>query len=257
MPLIEYHYRSDALNRDTTVDVLLPEKLPADDCPVVTLLHGMHGSYDSWLRKTCIERFAAKRGIAVIMPDGANSFYQDMKYGEKYFTLIASEIPERMRNTFGFSAKREKNFIAGLSMGGYGAFHTALCLPWQYAGAASLSGSLDLRLRNVNPEKWPLCKAIWGEDFLQTVPGSDADLMHLFESFPDASPAPKLFFARGTEDPLYPMHRNMIEALQKRGDRFNWTAEEGPGAHNWIFWNDWIGRALDAILPEENLKTPV
>jgi putative tributyrin esterase len=45
---------------------------------------------------------------------------------------------------FHLSDKREDNFIAGLSMGGYSAFKSALRCPEKYIAAASLSGVLDI-----------------------------------------------------------------------------------------------------------------
>ncbi len=246
--IAELHFRSACLDKDTAANVFLPDAASAADCPVVTLLHGMHGNYDSWLRKTHLETIFRGREIAILMPEGGNSFYQDMKYGEKYFTFITEEFPDLMRRTFGFSDKRENNYIAGLSMGGYGAFRTALLLPERYAGAASLSGCLDMTTRLKDARKHANAVLVWGEDFEKTVPGSDSDTIHLVRNFPADKPAPRLFFACGTEDPLYYAHVNMRAALEERKDVFDFVCEDGPGAHNWVFWDAWIERALNAII---------
>ena len=249
MSFAEFHFRSACLDRETAVNVILPNDLPAGECPVVTLLHGMHGSYDNWMRKSNIETLAFFRKIAVVMPEGNNSYYQDMVYGERFFSYISEELPAVMRRTFGFSADREKNYIAGLSMGGYGAMRTALLLPERYTGAASLSGALDMVRWIAKPQKVPYAIRIWGEDYAARVPGSDADLFHLFRTFPKDKPAPKLFFACGTEDALYQAQKDLVPILESRKDVFDYTVKEGPGVHNWLFWNEWIGPALDAILP--------
>lgn len=78
------------------------------------------------------------------MPSAQLSFYSNMASGGCYLDFIAEELPKTMREFFHFSDKRENNFVAGSSMGGYGAFKLALTKPEQYAAAASLSGSLDL-----------------------------------------------------------------------------------------------------------------
>lgn len=65
-------------------------------------LHGLSDNYSIWARRTSIERYAQDRGICVVMPDGARSFYTDMKYGGKYYTYIAKELPQIIRSVFPF-----------------------------------------------------------------------------------------------------------------------------------------------------------
>ena len=72
-----------------------------------------------------------------------------MEYGKKYWTFVSDELPQIARSFFHLSDKREDNFVAGLSMGGYGAFKLALNHPDRFAAAASLSGALDIRSRTL------------------------------------------------------------------------------------------------------------
>lgn len=138
MALLTAQFRSNALAQDTSITVILPDTTPADDIPTLYLLHGMHSDFTGWERKTNIERYAIDRKIAVVMPDGGNSFYHDMKYGKNYFTYVTEELIAYTRRFFRLSHKREKTFICGLSMGGYGAFYLCLRRPDLYAGCASL-----------------------------------------------------------------------------------------------------------------------
>ena len=140
MALLTANFRSAALSHDTAVNIILPEGSPEEDFPTEFLLHGMHGDHSSWVRKTCIERYAAERRLAVVMPVGENSFYADMKYGKKSFTYVSEELGDYVRKIQRLSRKRERTFVCGLSMGGYGAFKLAMKKPEQYAAAASLSG---------------------------------------------------------------------------------------------------------------------
>ena len=82
--------------------------------------------------------------LAVVMPAVHLSFYTDMAYGGKYWQFISEEVPAVVRDMFPLSSEREDNFVAGLSMGGYGAFKLALTYPERYAAAASLSGAVDI-----------------------------------------------------------------------------------------------------------------
>ena len=63
------------------------------------------------------------------MPSGENSYYLDIKSGKNYETYITKELPAIILYMFPVSKKRENTFIAGLSMGGTGAFVLAFPLP--------------------------------------------------------------------------------------------------------------------------------
>lgn len=241
MACLTVNFRSYALNHDTQITVILPENGPADDIPTLYLLHGMHGNNTSWVRKSNIERFAQEHKLAVVMPEGENSFYADMKYGKNYFTYVADELVAFTRRMFRLSDKREKTFIAGLSMGGYGALKIALRRPEVFAGAASLSGCLDIAT-HVQTCRWEHeAVAIWGEDYKNVVPGSDSDLFHLIRNFPEDKPHPKLFVTCGRQDYLYGESTAFKELMATdAGKGFEFHYDEGDGVHNWEFWDHWI-----------------
>ena len=78
MALLELNYYSKALKSSTVVNVILPERPKSDkaagwepDAPYKTLylFHGLSGNQNEWLRQTCIERYAAKYNLAVVMPN--------------------------------------------------------------------------------------------------------------------------------------------------------------------------------------------
>lgn len=205
MALITVNFRSTVLSQETAVNIVLPEGCAEEDIPTVYLLHGMHGDHTSWCRKSNIERYAAERRLAIVMPDGENGFYTDMKYGKKHYTFVSEELVNYTRKVFRLSRRRERTFVAGLSMGGYGAFRLALTKPEQYSAAASLSGCLDIIARLDDCPWKNEATAIWGEDFASSARGTDSDLMYLLDRYrehPDAQ-RPRLFAACGTEDMLY------------------------------------------------------
>ena len=125
MAIFRCEYRSSALEATTCFNVILPEGC-TEDIPTVWLLHGLSGNQDDWLRFSSIERYANERRLAIVMPYGGDSFFCDMKYGGRYYTHLADELPAYIRRVFPLSAKREKNFAAGLSMGAYGALKLVL-----------------------------------------------------------------------------------------------------------------------------------
>src|SRR5438105_15742137 len=120
MGFLDVHAYSEALGVQVNFHVLLPQQTRAQ-FPVLWLLHGLSDDHTIWLRRTSIERYAAEKNLAVVMPAAGRSYYQDMANGARYWTFLTEELPAMCRAWFPLSSRREENFAAGLSMGGYGA----------------------------------------------------------------------------------------------------------------------------------------
>lgn len=262
MALFQCDFYSDTLRVSTSMNVILPQKKEAigmsgasfaDKYPVLYLLHGLSDDHTAWVRKTSIERYATAKGIAVVMPDVSRSFYTDMKRGYKYWTFVTEELPQLARSFFPLSERREDNFVAGLSMGGYGAFKVGLSFPDRYAAAASLSGALNIAAREDDPGDLfhPLeAENIFGS--AQEVRGSANDLFYLAEQLSrHDGPKTQLFQCCGTEDFLY--HDNRQFLAHATGLGLDVTYEEEPGTHEWGYWDTKIQRVLDwlPLSPQE------
>ena len=92
---------------------------------------------------TRIQAWAEANDLAVIMPSGENRFYlDDEKSGELYGEFIGKELVEFTRKLFPLSDKREDTFIAGLSMGGYGAIRNGLKYAENFGCVIGLSAAL-------------------------------------------------------------------------------------------------------------------
>lgn len=84
---------------------------------VITLLHGFTNDGDDWVNKSAALRYAGENSLALIIPDAANSFYNDMAAGPAYYTWLTEELPMLLRRMVNLPAEREKNAVCGLSMG--------------------------------------------------------------------------------------------------------------------------------------------
>jgi len=60
-------------------------------------------------------------------------------------------LPRYLADVFDLCTPEEDTFIAGVSMGGYGAFKAALLHPELFCAAASFSGFLSLEFLRANP----------------------------------------------------------------------------------------------------------
>jgi len=250
MAFIQCNFQSNALIMETQINVIIPEKLRdvkrEGGFPVLYLLHGLSEGNTAWYRKTSIERYAEKKGIIVVMPWAGKSFYTDMKFGEKVFTYISEELPKFCEQMFPISNKREDRFIAGLSMGGYGAFKLALCKPDFYFATASLSGALDIvpamnKLQAVSP-KPVSAAAIYGVDEIPS-PEQD-DLFVLIDNLvKNKGTLPAMYMICGTEDFLYEDNLKFAKHLEKLGIKAKIRWE--PGDHEWGFWDKYIQEVLE------------
>ncbi len=252
MALLHLHFHSDVLGMAMSADVILPQKNTSligmrtetsEHFSTLWLLHGLSDDHTIWQRRTSIERYAAERGIAVVMPAAHKSWYCDMKYGGAFFTYITEELPALCRSFFrGMSADREYNVIAGLSMGGYGALKAALTYPDRYRAAASFSGALDIAayVHGKKEENEPGWYSVLGD--FDKVEGSRNDLFRLAEQNAAVSLHPSLYLWCGTEDPLLSANRRMKEHLDALGLAPAYS--ESAGSHSWDCWDVQIRRAL-------------
>lgn len=108
-------------------------------------MHGGTEEHTIWIRKTSIERYVDGKNVCIIMPAVDWSFFADMVHGNNYFTYLTEELPDLIHDIFNTSVACEDNYVAGVSMGGYGAFKLALNYPDRYSKVASIFGSLDLK----------------------------------------------------------------------------------------------------------------
>ncbi len=241
MALFQTHFGSTTLGLQCSANVILPDRRPraARPLPCLWLLHGLSDDHTTWQRHTSIERYVASYQIAVVMPAVERSWYADMKHGLKYWTYLSEELPLLMRQYFPLSEKRRDNFVAGLSMGGYGAFKLALNLPDRFAAAASLSGALDLNAVWMSRERREHLRLIVDRN----PKGTANDLLHAATSLVRSrQPRPRLFQWCGTEDFLLADNQRFRDRVRKIGLKVDYS--EGPGDHSWNSWDEQIQKVI-------------
>ena len=259
MAFFQMAYFSDALGMCTNVDVILPESakgligMKTERTPTyktMFLLHGLSDDHSIWMRRTSIERYASERGLAVVMPAVTKSWYTDTAYGDNYFTFVAKELPRVCRSYFrGMSEAREDTFVAGLSMGGYGAAKVALTCPETFGGFASLSGCLNLFGHSRPMDKsW---QGIFGYEYtdMAQLAGTEHDTVHLLDTFAEKGyPFPKCYIWCGTEDHLIHSARVFKAKMDSLG--YGCTYAESEGNHSWQWWDLHIREAMDVFLAD-------
>ena len=222
------------------------------DYPVLYLLHGLSDNHTIWCRRTSIERYAADYEVVVVMPNGERGFYTDMAEGYRYWTMLSEELPQIVRNLFPVSTKREDTFVAGLSMGGYGALKLALRCPERFAGAVALSPVTDPRgwfADGSRPEMHEELTRIFGSE--ERIVANGDDLFTLADDLLATSkPKPRILQVCGTEDGLLPENHRFRDYLEKKHFP-GYCYMEDAGSHTWEFWDHYIQDGLRFLLEKE------
>lgn len=224
MALATIDFFSHTLGMDTSMTVLLPEPrgqapvaAPNRKYPVLYLLHGHSDDHTAWIRKSLIELLVREHDIMVVMPTTHRGFYCNGKAGHHYFDFMSQELPVVVENFFPASSKREDRYVAGLSMGGYGAFRLALSCPDRYAAAGSLSGAMfPFEAGELSDEGavFPVAdfrqnlESIFGSP--QQFAGSENDLVHAASQLEaHGGNKPRLYMCCGQQDFLYELNKKI------------------------------------------------
>ena len=213
MGLFRGEFYSQKLRMTTQLYVIFPD--PSNDVTplwtgeprVLYLLHGLAANASEWTRFSKIEYYAKKYNFIVIMPEVQRSFYCTARYGPDYFGYVADELSELCKTWFRLPEARASTFIAGESMGGYGAVKVALRRPECFAACASLSGVMDYAamVERVRKGEWPdvLSQELDALHGMGMPPDPQEDLFQLLRVRANDPGRPGLLQICGTEDFLY------------------------------------------------------
>ncbi len=252
MALFRIDHTPETVKVNLPLNIILPDPGKMDGVPVskrkvLYLLHGLSEDAGAWQRFSSIETIASTYGLVVVMPSAGRSFYIDQPNGQKYFTYLTEELPDYLADVFGLEPRRENTFIAGTSMGGYGAIKAALTRPELYYMAASFSGFLSFAFLQAFPNdpRLPEYALLFGD--LNKLGGGEHDPATWVKNAsknPDAYP--RLYIATGRQEDLYPLNVQFYTACQSLGLRVEF--HEQDGRHDWSLWDGQIRNFLDDIL---------
>ncbi len=250
---------STSLLRTVDVTVILPiEKNidnPSFEYKTLYLLHGGFGSDIDWLHNTRIKLWADEYNLAVVMPSGENGFYVDNPAGLANFsTFVSKELVDITRHMYPLSTKREDTFIAGLSMGGFG----ALLNGYKYNDTFGYIGAFSSALLADMDES--MAVGIFPAGFYNQVLGCSLaesrqtmnDPRYVIEHL--EGEMPKLYLGCGTEDFILSNSITFHEYLTEKNIEHEFVTE--PGSHEWYYWDKKI---LDFLewLPIEKTAPPM
>jgi putative tributyrin esterase len=244
---------SSSINAWKKYHVLSPENSPVDKkVPVLYMLHGGWGNYTNWIQLTKFQEYAQDMDMIFVFPDAGNSFYVNAN-GDKnqnYADYILKDFMGHIEQSYPVDSLRRG--IAGLSMGGYGAFYLACQAPERFIFSAGLSAALAIpgdgtRALSEDELKSPVVQML-----IHIFGMPDTDIYPKY--YPPALAAgldpngklPYFYFVHGQQDhytSFLPAHRELTEALHKSGILYEY--HEYPGKHDWEFWDMHVRGVLE------------
>lgn len=234
MALIELTRASQRLQNQMRTTVVLPDQLPSRPLRTLWLLHGLGDDGSGWQRKTAVETLAVRDNIAVIMPEMDRSFYQNEASGAPYYDYLTQELMPTMRQLLPLASDPEANFVAGNSMGGFGAMMLAAAHPDWFSAVVAISPVVDLE---VVPGIMPDYRRVFGN----RVPGA---LLRKTLQAADQKALRRLrwYHAIGDKDFMKAANDDFNDFLVAHLG-MQVTYQTGPGEHNWFYWNQALTQA--------------
>jgi len=255
---------SNCLHRSTSFKMVIPTDRRKDTFPpmpenpllnrpmkTLFLLHGYSGKGDCWVPEYLADKF----NFAVVCPTGENGFWLNgLSTGHDFQSFVGEELIEFVRNTFGIAKTREDTYIMGMSMGGFGALHTALAYPDVFSKAVPLSSALihhevaEMKPGTGNPiANYDYYRECFGEptELLASEKNPETLVKKILDSNGKLK-MPEIYMACGTEDFLLEPNRAMHKFLED--NKVPHTYWEDSGFHDMMFWNKCVEKFIPIIM---------
>jgi S-formylglutathione hydrolase FrmB len=219
-----------------------------DSYPVLYLLHGLWGSENDWTARTNVGELLGELPLIVVMPQADDGWYTNSaripaaKYEDYLLNDVVGEIDSHYRTI----RSRQGRFVAGLSMGGYGAVKAALRHPEMFSAVGGFSGvyhaTRSARFQTLSMAFGPTGDPSRKEnDDFALLAGNSAAVL------------PYFFIMTGANDSLVlEDNHDLLAALAEK--RATYEYHEIPGGHEWPVWQKCLRMFLDVIRPQLRTK---
>ncbi len=240
---ITMKHGSRALEMGKHVHIYVPEKkAPEGGFKTLYLLHGYFGDFTDWVYASNLLRYAERYDLVIVMPDGGNSYYVNHPKGLLYHDYITQDLRMRIEDTFHVSTKKEDRYIAGLSMGGYGALYLGLHHPELYSKIGALSPVIELNQMEdhfIKGERVYHFETLFGKEAFH---GSHLDLYHVLKKRTNQD----VLLSCGENDFLIEENRRFHQFLKENNIKHTYFFK--PGAHDWQYWDQEIQEVLQFMM---------
>lgn len=281
MALVQYDFKSQCIERNVSVTIILPtDELsffdpsesevrgqnpilrkkcrmyrPGMKFQTVYVCHGGGENHSATSRYVPLERYAQENRVMLVCPD--IRFFGTDCPGGNYFTYLTQELPTVIQTVFPSSPKREDNFVMGYAMGANAALGMAILRPDLYSACLDISGGIGMTLDTqtlVEEMKsshfktfMPSYQVAFGEP--EDFPGSDYDLYAAaVRNKEEGKALPRFILACGSKEFIRRRMEGDAEKLRELGYPVEYIVAEGFD-HDWTMWETYLRKGLQTLLP--------
>jgi enterochelin esterase-like enzyme len=250
--------QSKILKMDRKYAIYLPPDYETSQrsYPVLYLLHGGGDDQTGWVQFGEVLHITDKAinsgqatSMIIVMPDantGRRGYVNDIKGEWRYEDFFFQEFMPFIEKTYRIKPDKHYRAVAGLSMGGEGAFIYALHHPELFSSACPLSAGTGPK----SIEDMKTNKKYMGMEGV-----SDADLqayfkrysvLSLIENMPeDQKNAVRWYIDCGEDDFLIEGNSLVHLAIHKKGITHEFRMREGT--HSWTYWRESLPEVLEFV----------
>ena len=183
---------------------LPPQTKQNDKLPLIVFLHGIRergaGGYISGMFGTVIKQYLKKMPALVLLPQcRPDVYWTDAKMDEMVMRQVEAVSNE-------FSIDETRQYLMGVSMGGYGVWHFGSNYPNEFAALVSICGGSPLTGGN---RFAPVAERV-GKTPAWVFHGAEDNIVQVSES------------------------RNLVAALRERGGNVRYSEYENVGHNVWL-----------------------
>lgn len=221
--------------------------------PVLYLLHGRSDDQTGWIQYGDLHRIAdttIREGLAtemiIVTPDatsGTEDYLNRIDSDWRYEDFFFEELIPHIEATYRTKTSKRFRAVAGLSMGGGGAFLYALHRPDMFSSAAPISASFELT-RDQFRQHFDIPSTIPPETFEQY--WQHSSVLELIESVADdKKKAVRWYIDCGDQDYLYERSERVHIAMRKNDIPHEYRVRDGT--HSWTYWREALPEVLKFV----------
>ena len=255
--------QSKILNQKVPYSVMLPSSYHTEtkEYPVIYLLHGYGGNYESWLSRCDIAQLVDSLlnendigEFIYIMPDAKNSYYiNSYDSSFMYEDFFVKELVPTIDSLFRTKKQKEFRTLMGLSMGGFGSIILTVKNPDLFGSVVALSPSVrNEEIFKALPQK--KYESFFGPIFGPGLEDEGRITPYWKENSPyfliDSLSAKNYYGINwyidcGLYDSLLPAGEAFHHLLLQY--KIPHELHERPGIHNWAYWHYSTVQGLEYI----------
>ncbi len=248
-------FKSEILMRDVRYSIYLPDGYNISEryYPVLYLLHGYTDDETAWVLKGHAQEIAdesIRKGESVpfiiVMPDAWDSWYINQQDGRcDYEEMFFKELIPYMEKTYRIKGTKKTRAVAGLSMGGHGAFLYALHHPEMFSACAPLSAAVfddaSMQRRLESKENDNLFGRLFGKDIDHWKKNSILEILRNLKR----DNGVRFYIDCGDDDFL--LNGNLDAGKLMKERRMKYELRVRDGGHTWHYWRTALPEVIKFI----------